>query len=242
MEVPPYIDLCIKLMQRKLGSDFALYERESFIREFPEVREDIWKLQHANGRVDHTHAMRSDYIRAQILYHKGGFWIDADAIVVNNFLPDLVSMFEVEKYDYIARRNEVGWFSMNFMGTRKGGMIIDHFIYKQDDMLDEVMNEPPYTIDAGSKFGSRLLTSVIKDLVPGYCYTVPEELVCPINFKGHENLFNTHLMPEDFNLEKIYCFQMFNRAFPDSVRQMSQDEFLSKPWFVSKLMRKLLEG
>jgi len=87
-EMPPYIGLCIKVMEGVFGDDFALYERESFIREFPDVRKDIWTFEHHQGGIN-SHCSRSNYIRSHLLKKYGGFWIDADTIVVNNFFEEL---------------------------------------------------------------------------------------------------------------------------------------------------------
>jgi len=233
-EIPPYIGLCIKLMEGTFGKDFTLWEKESFIREFPEVRGDIWDFKKSSGPEFHTHALRSDYVRAHILRKHGGVWIDADTVVVQDFTKEI--NFLLEKRDYVGRRNEVGWMAMNFMASKPDGEVITKFIELQNKVLDGARE-----INAGSKFGSRLLTGVMNDFLVKDYSIIPELLIAPINFKEYKEYFREDLQLSEFSLEIIYCFQLYNRAFPDEVRGMSSEEFLSKRWFVSRLINYLLE-
>lgn len=233
-EIPPYIQWCVRNMERIFGAKFTLYERESFIRDFPEVRRDIWDFYHSKGNDIHQHAMRSDYLRAHMLYKYGGFWLDADTIVVRDFTKDIGGMFD-DGVDYIARRNEVGWAAMNFMGSSPKGRVIRELIRLQDSVLDT-----QESVDAGSKFGSRLLTQAIESVKVGVpIFTVNEHLICPINFKNAWKYFESAELIGGFDLDEVWCFQLFNRGFNDSVRKMSMDELMEQDWLLSEMFRAL---
>jgi len=233
-EMPPYVQLCVEIMQKTFGKTLALYERENFVREFSEVREEIWEVEREDGHIVNTHALRSDYVRAHLLKKYGGIWIDADTVVVNNFLKHVFPMFDL--FDYVGRKNEVNLMAMNFMGSRKDGRVINQLLHYQDIMLDTKSK-----ISAGSFFGSRLLTKAVNAVGEKHISIIPESMIAPINFKNHKDYFREDLQLSEFALEFLFCFQLYSRAFPKEMKEMSKEEFLNQRWFVSRLIKYVYE-
>jgi len=126
--------------------------------------------------------------------------------------------------------------AMNFMGSRPDGFVINRLLQRQDEFLDK------YDMtDSGSKFAARMLTDVMNDVLVKDYHTVPERLISPVNFKNRDNYFRTDISLKNYDMHSVYCFMLYNRAFPDWFRDISVEELLGKDWLISKLMRHALE-
>ncbi len=70
------------------------------------------------GRLHVAH--RADFIRAYLLAHVGGLWIDADCLLMR---PPTEVFERLETHEFIAHQDRQGWFPNGFMAARPGSRI-----------------------------------------------------------------------------------------------------------------------
>ena len=226
--MPPYIRMCIDIMKDVFRDvSFRCYSRNDVIQEFPNIRPDIWDLRHGRNISGLNETARSDYLRNKILYERGGFWLDADTLVLKDF-----SQFEpvLSQYDYVGRRNEVDLIGINIIGSRQYGKIMGRYIQAQDKILDRTK-----VIQACSFFGSRLISDIMETATD--YHILPNRVVCPINFKKRSMYFDGVLKVKDVIYPETVCFQLFNRGFPAEFIKMSRNKIMEQNWLISKLFR-----
>jgi len=118
------IELNIKALKRHLNRKFRLmFVNETNERELiPDLPEEYFRLPY--------HAARSDIIRASLLAHHGGIYLDADILAMQ----DLLDMFaeRLSKNDVVAYTSDGqdcnrGSFSSNAMGANKGSEMFQNW-------------------------------------------------------------------------------------------------------------------
>jgi len=113
---PGYIDLCIETVRRH-HPDVRLLDRAGFDALWTEDR-DI-----AIDRLALNHV--SDFVRAYLLAHFGGLYLDADTIVMRSLGP---LMEAAQVHGFVGYREPQGYMSCNFMASRAGDWVImDHY-------------------------------------------------------------------------------------------------------------------
>lgn len=112
--VPPYVSLCIKGIQAH-NDNVVILDRSSFDNLFERDRDidiDSLKLNH-----------QSDFVRAYLLKHFGGLYLDADCIVLKSLAP----VIEMCKHaGFVGYREPQGYMSCNFMASVPDGSVITH--------------------------------------------------------------------------------------------------------------------
>lgn len=113
---PGYIDLCIETV-RQHHPDVRLLDRAAF--------EEIWTqdrdIQLDDLGLNHV----SDFVRAYLLAHHGGLYLDADAVLMRP-LDALIEAAQV--HGFVGYREPQGYMSCNFMASRAGDWVImDHY-------------------------------------------------------------------------------------------------------------------
>lgn len=114
--MPPYISLCYQTVVAH-NDAVVMLDRAAFDRFFTTDRDiaiDALALNH-----------KSDFIRAYLLKHYGGLYIDADCVVMRS-LSHLWD--DVERYGFVGYREPQGYMSCNFMASLADGAVItDHY-------------------------------------------------------------------------------------------------------------------
>jgi hypothetical protein len=113
---PGYIDLCIETVRRH-HPEIRLLDRAAFDKIWTDDR-DI-QLDHLG--LNHV----SDFVRAYLLAHHGGLYLDADAVLMRS-LDALLEAAQV--HGFVGYREPQGYMSCNFMASRAGDWVImDHY-------------------------------------------------------------------------------------------------------------------
>ncbi len=114
---PPYVQLCLRTIRRH-HPDAVLLDRAGFERLRASDRDidlDPLSLNHL-----------SDYVRAWLLAHHGGFYVEADCILLRPIAP-LFAMAEV--HGFVGYREPQGYMSCNLMGAKAGSAVAaDHYL------------------------------------------------------------------------------------------------------------------
>ena len=142
-KIPEYIDLCFDTIKKNSNEhfNFILLNEKTIFDYIPDLRKDINEL---------PIALKTDYIRVKLLYLYGGFWIDADTIMMNNF-DKLYQKLTNDKYDFIGfgctgavcKKNAgYGRPSNGVMGSIKEGKMISLCLKKLNDKLDKYFAIP----------------------------------------------------------------------------------------------------
>lgn len=113
---PAYIALCLETVARH-HPDVQLLDRAAF--------DTLW-TEDRDIAIDHLgHNHQSDFIRAYLLAHYGGLYIDADAIIMRSLS---VYAEMAEAVGFVGYREPQGYMSCNFMAARAGHWVIaDHY-------------------------------------------------------------------------------------------------------------------
>ena len=147
-------------------------------------------------------AHRADYIRCYLLRNYGGFWIDADCLVLRD-LRSLIGCLDL--YEFVGYRERQGHVANNFMGARAGSQVMEYF-YKR--VCSTLRSGEPL---CWTEIGSKALTSTIRglstrwlqmncELVQPICWSRPEAFFSVRSAEEHASLIN----PDSF------CYMLSN--------------------------------
>jgi len=123
-EISPLVELNVRswLTHAPPGTELVRINDTNFRSFVPDTPDEIFKLPYA--------ACKSDVVRAAVLYHHGGLYMDTDFVVMK----DLSSVFHKldEGWDVVAYSDNGGipsgecrarGFTSNFMAARKGNIV-----------------------------------------------------------------------------------------------------------------------
>jgi hypothetical protein len=117
--VPPYILCGLVSMQRALGERFRLITRQTLADDvdFDFASRDFYFAAVADRAKDSISRItaKSDFIRFKRILDQGGIWIDADSIVLDDFLPVTDPMLDTGR---------LIWHSEQFFGALKGNELV----------------------------------------------------------------------------------------------------------------------
>src|SRR5262249_11420795 len=74
---PPYVALCLEILVRRAGA--RVLDRQAF--------DELWTSERDLPIDDLYVAHRADFVRAYLLAHHGGLWIDADCELLRSPAP-----------------------------------------------------------------------------------------------------------------------------------------------------------
>jgi hypothetical protein len=226
--MPAYISLCYKTVLAS-NKNVILLDRASFELLFQHDRDiniDALALNH-----------KSDFIRAYLLKHYGGLYIDADCIVLQN----LLSVQEkASQFGFAGYREPQGYMSCNFMASVANGEVLnEHY-----NMLCATLRDQQHLewLD---------LASVPMDEAiarhPGKSFLLPTELIMPINWDESERLSirRSDEEHERYFQQNALCYMLANATLQSRPQtqvlcDMPEDRLLRDRFFISFLFRKSL--
>jgi hypothetical protein len=191
---PVYIQMCQEILLKKCPDVVIASEYD---------KHNDWPIH-----------LKVDVLKANLIYEQGGFWIDADMIVMK----DLTPIFDMLKdYEFVG--------IPGFFGARKGAPIMKRWI----DGINKRISEGNLTF-------SDLIQPILHDLEFKEFEPLTREMICPIYNTEIEKFFQPRTKEYD-----PYVVTLNNSAFPDWFQKMSREEILSKDWLISDFFRKALE-
>ncbi|MGH7963448.1 MAG: glycosyltransferase [Candidatus Binatia bacterium] len=226
--LPGYIALCIQTIARHTQRLIVL-DRAGFDELFTTDRDiDIDRLA-----LNH----QSDFVRAYLLAHHGGMYVDADCIAMK----DLSCVLNLAaRHEFVGYREPLGYMSCNFMASKPGGsVILSH--YEQ--------------MTAKLRTGQRLewldLASVPMDhAVTAHrdkAFLLPTNAVMPLSWTDSERLCerrddSSHLT--HFEIDAL-CYMLSNNTIKNRwqtkiLYDMCESDILQGDYFISFLLRRAL--
>ncbi len=203
-EKPEYIDMCFETLYKHCSEDFniTIFNEKTL----PTKRLDT---------INHT----TDYLKAKYIYENGGFWIDADTIVMQNLKPLVKLLY---KHDFVG--------IPGFFGANKGSVLLKRWI----DGMDFVLKNKNLGF-------SDLIQPLLKDVSFEEHSILTREMITPIYHTGDEfwNFFLDKPLKE-YVTDKTYIVTLYNSAFSNKFKRMSRKEILREKWLISKMFKKAL--
>lgn len=221
--VPAYIDLCFETVRahaplvRRL--DLAAFEE---LRTEPEIDLTGLMVQH-----------QADYIRAYLLNTYGGMWLDADCVVLSDLQPFLDAL---RVSDYIGYRDNFDGIQIGLMVARARGNVISRHYAKVVDFL--ASGQELQWLSIGQW---RLDNALVEVSWQGYLQ-LDRRTVAPIGWEQTEAFFVERTDEEHAQhfVDDAHCYMLSNSTVPGWFRDLSRDEVLSGPTFLSYLLRRAL--
>jgi len=193
-----YIDLCQKSLKNS-GMDVVILGHD----DYPEL----------NGmKINH----KTDYLKAWLILENGGFWIDADMIVMKDLKP-LIKL--VEKHGFAG--------IPGFFGATRGNKLVERWFEAMKKVKDPTFSD--------------LIQPLLKDKEFKEFGVFTREMICPIYHTGDEfwKLFEDEDIKK-YSTENNYVFTLYNSSFSDEFKKMSSGDILAQPWLISKVFKKAL--
>ena len=225
-KMPPYIALCIATMRCVLGDSF-LFLHENNISDFlkGDFHEKQWAFKPKDKEQDaeiKSIVAKSDYIRMAYVEHNGGFWMDADTIVFQDFLPD---------FDLTG--GSIYWHSEQFFAARAGSPILKAACDRA--MADEYQSW-------GNPGGIKNLINANPDDVE----IIPEKLIDPgytpaYKYSNWKILLDENIGVDEFLINKdAKIMKLYNTYLRESgLGYLNMEDFFSSNTLISRIFLNL---
>jgi len=225
---PAYLSLCYKTLLAH-NDNVVLLDRAAFEVLFKGDRDiniDALTLNH-----------KSDFIRAHLLKHYGGLYIDCDCIVMQNLSPVMDKANEV---GFVGYREPQGYMSCNFMASVADG-----------EVINEHYNAVCNSIRSGHHLEWLDLASVpMERAVAKYIamsFVLPTELIMPIGWHKSQQLCvrRSDELHEQHFQHGALCYMLSHNTIMSQhqtqiLGYLPEDTLLREHYFISFLFRKSL--
>ncbi len=226
--MPAYISLCCKSVFAH-NRNVKMLDRAAFDALFKEDRDmplDRLCVQH-----------RADFIRAYLLHHYGGLWVDTDCVVLHSLRPLLAA---AQEHGFAGYRDTSGSLSGNLMASvPRGELIAEHYrevcrLIRSGRPL-EWLDTTSVSLDRAAALLPGKFFLAPTDRIMPICWSQSERLCAVADAAGHEAL----VRPD------AYCYMLSHNTIKGRRETrllclLSEEEVLAGPWFLSHLFRKAL--
>lgn len=224
-----YVKLCIANLKFTFQDDFLLLSPEKVKSMGIELPQKNWNFggNRTNPSVIAYREVvaKSDYLRMAVNAKLGGFWLDSDSIVFEDFRPDLLS--KQKSADSLL------WYTEAFFGAAKGNAILAKAAENMLKMDQQIWNNPGNIreiIERNSDKVDRLPYSLIG---PGYE---------PVYNTSTAGIVFEDLASDEFLLnpgQKVLTIYNSELSKIDNSNYTSVKEFLQAPMLLSRIMLRI---
>jgi SAM-dependent methyltransferase len=220
-DTPEYIALCLETLQRHFG--VRRLDRHDFDR--------LW-IEDRDVEIDRLYvAHRADFIRAYLLCHYGGAWVDADCVALAP-IDGLLS--RVDQFDLTAYREPTGGITNNFLAARPGATAVRAF-------YAAVVARLRRGGDLGwLEIGSERLTDVFARY-PERTHLLPTDWIMPISWAEADRFLSVG-EPSVPATGPPFCYMLSNHSLPLWLRSATRSELMCSPALLGCLYRRALRG
>ena len=190
---PAFIDMCIQSIAVKSGGVLNFIKCD----------------EHTELPIN----LKVDYSKAKTIYENGGFWIDADMIVMKDLTP-IFDLLETHEFVGIP----------GFFGARKGANILKRWIDGMDSAIEK-----------GGLTFSDLIQPLLHDSEFKEFEPLTREMICPIYHDEFMKLFDP---PKDYG--DPFVVTLYNSQFPQWFKQQTREQILSSNTTVGNFFRKVI--
>ena len=206
----PYIELCYETMKRHIPDIIRLDENTAGY--YVDLPPEYYRIKEINHRVD--------YLKAKLIHKYGGFWLDADTIVMKPLTEDLYYQKE-----YVG--------CPGFFGAPKGSKELERWI----EHMDVVIRKK-------SKFqwAELILPMVWKDNKHDEVRGIDRKLLCPFYGELIREVFFKDKQELGDRADNSFVIVLYNYVFPEWFKKATRKEILDGNMIISELFRKSLYG
>ncbi|HYP90100.1 MAG TPA: methyltransferase domain-containing protein [Polyangiaceae bacterium] len=220
---PALIELCLGSLTRYAQA--KILDRQSF--------DALW-CSDRDLAIDELYvAHRADFVRAHLLRHYGGVWIDADCVLLDDVSPLLEAM---AGKSLGAFRQKVGGFANNFLAARADGAPIRAFYERIVSHL-----RAGHPID-WNEIGSIPLEATIAEFTEEFC-ELSREGIMPICWSESARFLepSSESDPSSLQLDPdARCYMLSNHSLPRELREQSRSELVCSPTLLGAVLRRSL--
>jgi hypothetical protein len=257
----PYIELCFEIMKKRYPDIVRLNKNN--IEEYIEIPKEYYKIKAVNHRVD--------WLKASLIYKYGGWWLDADTIILKplKVLRDeyfgCPGMFyapkgdpSVKKWidhmeDLIKEKSEFAWAELIMPIITSGNetyKIINIDQWKEygtlcdhyDNFKNDMIVQMHMSIaEEGLKYGA-IEPAPGADKKEVVIFEIKNiDVKCIHPFWGQSNV--KYMEREDESIIPEMCFAaiLYNKIFPDWFKKMTKKEILKSNLRIANVFRQALK-
>ena len=198
----------------------------------PETFDELWTEDRDIDISRLYVAHRADFIRAYLLAHFGGFWLDADCILMKDAGELLDSAGE---YDFVAHRERNGLFTNDLMGAKPDSKIAREFyeqicrtLRKSQNISWRAIGGEPLT-DILHKTDQQFLELECRVVQP-ICWSEPEKFFAAGSESEHLHNFD----------DKPVCYMLSNGAVINYQKKFPNADLTAENSFFNFLVRRAL--
>lgn len=253
--LPGYLKLCMKTWKKYLPPDYKI-----IMLDYANLRNYLGsKLVNQILCKDMNLQLQADAIRVAILHKYGGFWMDADTIIMNSECLNMFKGSDLIMFGNSKKKKQ----HIGFIYALKNSTIIKAWlddiiskvkIYKQRLSLKRLFSTEYYIhsynkLRQWSYLGNGILDNLVKNvsentfkrIEKNIVYLLPEEIFLKGSFNKRYNDFYFSSMDSMPFLEKckgILC--LHNSWTPKKYKKMSEEEFQRQDIMLARLLSILL--
>lgn len=204
----PFIELCFESMKKYCPEVVRLNPEN--IERYIELPGEYFKIKAINHRVD--------YLKAKLIYENGGYWFDADTILLKR-PPD----------DFIAKNDYFG--CPGLFGGQKGGKTLKKWYEYCDKKIKE----------KSEFYWHELIEPIITPLPGGQFQeirNIDKKHIAPFFGKNFNEIFFDKINDDDLrDVKGAFAIVLYNEAFPKWFKQLSKEEIIDGNWTISEIFR-----
>jgi hypothetical protein len=223
---PEYLNMCMESISKHLKDyEIIVLNPDNLDKYLKNINPNVHKIKQL--------AHKADYLRMLATYQHGGFWFDADTIVMDNI--DLWND-RLKQYDLV-------WYGMNAYGVNKHNTFIKNVLDKVDNKINNSKNHNFNWREIGQDIIDPELKTY-KKKYPNKFFKLPDTEVCfmPFNQDNQRTGFiskNQRVLKDKYkNTQKI--IMLHNQLYPNSFKKMTREEILKDDMVISTLFKKTL--
>ena len=159
---------------------------------------------------------KTDWLKCELIRTRGGFWIDADMLVMKDFISYM---------RYLDDREFIG--IPGFFGARRGAGILNDWSAAMANIKDPAFSDLIQPLITDKRF---------MEFVP-----LTRENICPIYHTGDSFWrFFDPIPLSAFVTDDTHIVTLYNSSFSDKFKAMSSMDILTQPWLLSKMFKRAL--
>lgn len=225
---PKFIDGLHEIAKRSCGFTIELVTPQTVHDYLPDLPSRVMEI----GELAH----KADMIRARLVHHYGGMWLDSDAIVMSD-LSEIMAW--TDRFDFVGFNNNgqlenaPTQMRINCFAAPKQSAVMAEWVAAQDEKL------ATKTVFDWTEIGSDLLHPIClrhKDRVK----TLPFERICPVPW-DRLSRFVSQQTPTAAELEALWLVMMSNKVLSEKLPQIGQmtvDDIMMQQSYLGALMRR----
>lgn len=169
--------------------------------------------------------LKVDLLKGQLIRDNGGFWIDADMIVMKPLTP-LIKLLDKTNFMGLP----------GFFAGKAGAPILKDWVESMEKRINAAKE-----LNVELSFSSLIHPLLSHGLYKPYKY-LTHEMVTPIWNTGDEfwEFFKDDNKLEDFITDNTYIVTLYNSQFSDDFKNSSRDRILKEGWLISRMFKKAL--